>query len=151
MVNALSNRGYIKHPKKLKKKKGYYVYDDKVEAAFNQFQRDAGLSTTYAADTAALNALQKWESMNTMLQLGDREIKMVNVDFGPDVAELIDILKTLGYEFGQETIIYNQSQPYYTQIVREAVMDFQSKNKLTPDGVVNDKTAKKLKKKAKKK
>ncbi|MBD5340897.1 MAG: peptidoglycan-binding protein, partial [Bacteroides sp.] len=74
-----------------------------------------------------------------------------NVDFGPDVAELIDILKTLGYEFGQETIIYNQSQPYYTQIVREAVMDFQSKNKLTPDGVVNDKTAKKLKKKAKKK
>ena len=89
--------------------------------------------------------------MNTMLQLGDREIKMVNVDFGPDVAELIDVLKTIGYEFGQDAITYNQSQPYYSPVVREAVIDFQSKNKLTPDGVVNDKTAKKLKKKAKKK
>ena len=89
--------------------------------------------------------------MNTMLQLGDREIKMVNVDFGPDVAELIDVLKTLGYDFGQEAITYNQSQPYYTTLVRDAVIDFQSKNKLSPNGVVNDKTAKKLKKKAKKK
>lgn len=97
-----------------------------------------------------MNVLQNWEAMNTMLQLGDREIKLVNVDFGPDVAELVETLNIIGYEFGPKALSYNQSQPYYTSALRDAVIDFQSKNKLKPDGIVNDKTAKKLKQKAKK-
>ena len=145
LVASLHKRGYIRNPKKLKKKHGYYVYDDRVEAAFNQFQRDAGLTSTYAADTAAQSALEKWEFMNTNLMLGDREIRFVNQDFGPDVAQLVNVLTILGYQIPTDSISYNGSQPYYSMEMMKAVMDFQSNNKLQVDGIVNDKTAKKLK------
>lgn len=147
VVDVLRKRGYIRGTKKLEKTLDHYVYNEHVEKAFNQFRRDAGLPHKHAADTASLRTLEGWGAMCSTLSLGDREIRYVNQDYGPDVAELIAILNSLGYGIDDAIVEYRYAQPVYTLGIMDAVIDFQTKNGLVADGVVNDKTAGMLKKK----
>jgi len=60
--------------------------------------------------------------------LGDRVLSRNGVDKGPDVADLVTLLIALGYEI--------QPDDEFGPEVEAAVIDFQGKHALTPDGVV---------------
>lgn len=145
MVEKLLKKGYLKDTGKILKGSNEYYFDEYVQSAFNQFQKDAGLTITEGASIEDQNMLAKWELMNSQLKLGDREIKNINVDFGPDVAELIDILIIRGYEIDKDSILTFETQPFYTITVKELIKDFQEKNGIEVTGIVDSLTIEKLK------
>lgn len=151
LVDNLRKRGYITRKTKLKKKSGYYVFNNELGKSLNRFQSDAGLNTSLEADSLTLNTLANWEGVNPNLKLGDRDIQYVGVDYGPDIKELLDILKSLGYNIDPESIQFKNGYPIYSREMEDAVRDFRSKNKIYGWTVVDSKTAKKLKKEAGKK
>jgi hypothetical protein len=150
LVTMLYNKKYINRPNKLKKKKGYYVYDAAVIDAYQQLLRDAGYAGSEDVDQSHVEALSALEFINPTLALGDRDILNVGVDYGSDVNELVGLLRKAGLNIEDSQIEYNDSFAIYNPYVKERVIEFQSAQKLNPSGVVDEKTIKKLKKVAKK-
>lgn len=70
------------------------------------------------------------------ITLGSRLLSKDGVDSGADVVQLIDVLNKRGYDLKQDGL--------FGPAVKAAVVDFQTKNGLAPDGIVGPLTVTKL-------
>ncbi len=124
---------------------GYYtgavdgIYGDSTAKAVSEFQSNNGLAVTGVADSATLaivfsSSAVPSQQMNTgkqytTLRLGDR---------GEDVLEMKDVLIQLGYLSGSD------DSNEFTADTENAVRLFQSRNRLTVDGVAGPATLRRL-------
>ena len=124
---------------------GYYtgavdgIYGDSTAKAVSAFQSRNGLPVSGIADAATLSAVYSSDALPaaqtssgkqyTTLRLGDR---------GEDVLEMKDVLIQLGYLSG------NDDSNEFSEGTEAAVRLFQTRNKLTVDGVAGPVTLRRL-------
>ena len=124
---------------------GYYYgditghYGSMTEAAVRKFQKARGMtadgvagSSTLAAITSALQG-----SGSTVAGSSSSAGSLREGDSGSAVTELQNMLKSLGYYYGEVT-------GHYGSLTRQAVRKFQEANKLTIDGIAGPATLNKL-------
>jgi peptidoglycan hydrolase-like protein with peptidoglycan-binding domain len=97
----------------------FFLFDDEVEAAVIQFQRDAKIKDNGIMDLANTKALRSWDAENSTKALGIRELK-IN-DRGTDVLELIELLNKAGFPPDPEKLEGDK----YNEEVEKAVKAFQ--------------------------
>ena len=97
----------------------FFLFDDEVEAAVIQFQRDAKIKDNGIMDLANIKALRSWDAENSTKTLGIRELK-IN-DRGTDVLELIELLNKAGFPPDPEKLEGDK----YNEEVERAVKAFQ--------------------------
>lgn len=122
------------------KQSDYYLFDEEVESAVKQFQKDAKLKENGIMDQAAIKLLKSWDENNSTKALGIRELK-VN-DRGTDVLELIALLSKAGFPPDPDKLEGDK----YNEEVERAVKEFQ---KSIVSGVADTETLNKLKAAAK--
>ena len=131
-------------------KNGHSLYDANVVAAVKNFQSDAGLKQTGKADATTMSKLRDWNSSNTTIRLGVRNLSYSSDEMeGYDVTELVELLKKAGYAPDPSLIRKSGNKTVFTQDVETAVKMFQAYNDLPVSGEVSQLTLTKLRAKAK--
>lgn len=143
LVSYLISNFYI-NESLLKKNGEYYIYDSNVVEAVKHFQKDAKMEVTGHADYSTYSQLKSWDSDNTTITLGIREVKIGTS--GYDVDELIKMLTTAGFAPDPQKLHKVKQHYEFTEDIMMAVKMFQAYNKMEATGLVDDKTIKKLKK-----
>jgi len=131
-------------------KSGHSLYDANVVAAVKNFQSDAGLKQTGKADATTISRLKEWNSANTTIRLGIRELYYSENEMeGYDVTQLVELLTKAGYSPDPSKIHKSGNKTTFTQDIETAVKMFQAYNGLAVNGEVNGPTLTKLRAKAK--
>ena len=118
------------------------MYNASVKKAVIRFQNDANLSATGNTDATTVQRLKAWDSRNTTIVLGIRNLSIG--DAGTDVAELIKLLTKAGYAPDPKKMEYINGKPKMTEDIVMAIRMFQAYNKLTVTGNVDSATLSKL-------
>ena len=121
----------------------YYLFNQDVERAVRQFQKDAKIKETGVVGDTEVTALNTWNGNNSTLVLGVRDLKQN--DSGTDVLDLIQLLNKAGFPPEPEKLEGNK----YNEEVRKAVKTFQAFAGLTVTGIADLTTIEKLKTTAK--
>ena len=150
LTGYLANALYINRSK-ISEKSGYSLYDATIVKAVKHFQKDAGLPQTGVADSQTLSKLKLWDSSNTTVSLGIRELSYYesNPKRGTDVTELVNLLTKAGFPPDPSKIVMTSTgKTEFTKDIETAVRLFQAYNNLTPTGVTDETTIKVLRSKA---
>lgn len=132
-------------------KSSHSLYNSNVVTAVKNFQKDAGLTQTGKVDAATAAKLQSWDSSNTTIRLGVRDLAYSSnpeVE-GYDVTELVELLKKAGFPPNPSLIRRNGIKTVFTEDIVTAVKMFQAYNGLPVTGMVDSTTLTKLMSKAK--
>ena len=121
----------------------YYLFNQDVERAVKQFQKDAKIKETGAVGETEVSLLGSWSSSKSTLVLGVRDLKQN--DSGSDVLELIELLNKAGFPPEPDKLDGNK----YNEEVRKAVKTFQAFAGLEVTGIADKATIEKLKASAK--
>ena len=122
---------------------GYYYgditghYGSLTEAAVRKFQQSRGMTADGVAGTKTLEAITSALQGSGATVAGGKTTALREGDSGAAVTELQNMLKALGYYYGDVT-------GHYGTLTRQAVRKFQEANKLTVDGVAGSATINKL-------
>lgn len=118
LVNLLQEKYYLRSDFSATQS-GYSLFDDEVEEAVKQFQKDAKLTVNGIMDLASIKALKSWDGANSTKKLGIRELKLN--DSGTDVLELIELLNKAGFPPDPKKLDGNK----FNDEVEKAVKAFQ--------------------------
>lgn len=145
LTGYLANSLYLKRSK-ITQKSGYSLYDATVEGAVKHFQKDAGLPQTGIADAQTLAKLKNWDSSNTTVALGIRDLsyKETNADKGTDVTELVNLLAKAGFSPDPAKIVMRDGKTEFTKDIETAVKFFQAYNNIKVTGIADEETIAKL-------
>ena len=121
----------------------YYLFNQDVERAVKQFQKDAKIKETGIVGETELSLLGTWNSSKSTLVLGVRDLKQN--DSGADVLALIELLNKAGFPPEPEKLDGNK----YNEEVRKAVKTFQAFAGLEVTGIADRTTIERLKASAK--
>lgn len=141
LVPYLVSNFYIKEST-LKKNGEYYIYDSNVVEAIKHFQKDAKIEATGQTDYTTYSKLRTWDSNNTTIILGIRDIT-IGLS-GYDIDELIKMLTSAGYAPDPDKLLKENHHYVFTEDVMMAVKMFQAYHKMEATGLVDEKTIKKL-------
>ena len=132
-------------------KSSHSLYNSNVVTAVKNFQKDAGLTQTGKVDAATAAKLQYWDSSNTTIRLGVRDLAYSSNSEveGYDVTELVELLKKAGFPPNPSLIRRNGIKTVFTEDIVTAVKMFQAYNGLPVTGMVDSTTLTKLMSKAK--
>lgn len=150
-LTTLLVQNYYMNVNSVNFKSSHSLYDKNVVTAVKNFQKDAGLSQTGKVDATTAAKLQSWDSSQTTIQLGVRDLTYSsNPEIeGYDVTELVELLKKAGYPPNPSLIRRNGIKTTFTQDIVTAVKMFQAYNGLPVTGMVDSNTLTKLRAKAK--
>lgn len=150
LTGYLANALYLKRSK-IAEKSGYSLYDATVVAAVKHFQKDAGLAQTGIADNETLTKLKSWDSSNTSVDLGMRELSFYEsrTEKGTDVTELVNLLTKAGFAPDPTKIVMSNGKTEYTKDIATAVRLFQAYKNLTVTGTADEATINALRSKTK--
>ncbi len=142
LVQKLQNYYYLRSDFSASKS-DYYLFDQEVEKAVKQFQKDAKLKETGIIGSAEITALGSWNGAYSTKVLGVRDL-ILNIH-GNDVLDLIELLNKAGFPPNPEKLEGDR----YNEEVRKAVKTFQAFAGLAVTGIADKATIEKLKASAK--
>ena len=149
LVTLLISKLYLNEDD-VERKNGYYLFNGSVETAVKNFQKDAGLKQTGKVDSSLVAKLKSWDSSNTTIMLGIRELSpSISDQQGYDVTQLVELLTKAGYAPNPSKIKKNGNKTVFTDDVVMAVRMFQAYNNMPVTGRVDRNTINKLRTKAK--